>query len=258
MLISIWNQNNNSFDYAIVERDCFDASTALALKREWLNTWIVWFESSVTYTVLKDINKIICMLYLDEDYVVFAEQAMRMWEKVASYCNFYHRTSWIQVISENNDRSKMKDLKNRMISIQELLQMIEAYEKSRLKIDKKLWLNENIVYVDSASAVEAVAKEASSLSVVRKIMNVMRFIINEEVCLEVETDHSWVIAEKIIVVIDFWTSELLESLKIKFPENFFIIIKIEVTTMSFDETKFSEIKSMSILVTECDMFYFIY
>ncbi len=258
MSISIWNQNNNSFDYAIVEKDCFNASTALALKRKWSNAWIVWFENSITYTVSKDINKIICTLYFDEDYVVFAEQAMRMWEKVASYCNFYHRTSWIQVISENNDRSKMKDLKNRMISIQELLQMIEAHEKSRLKIEKKLWLNENIDYVDSVSAVEAVAEEASSLSVVRKIMNVTRLIVNEEVCLEVETDHFQVIAEKIIVVVDFWTSELLESSKIKFFENFFIIVKIEVTMMSLDETKFSEMKLMLILVTECDMFYFIY
>ncbi len=258
MSISIWNQNNNSFDYAIVEKDCFDASTALALKREWLNAWIVWFKNSVTYTVLKDINKIICTLYLDKDYVVFAEQAMKMWKKVASYCNFYHRTSWVQVINENNDRSKMKDLKNRMISIQELLQMIKAHEKSRLKIDEKLWLNENIDYVDSVSAVEAVAEEASSLSVMRKIMNVTRLIVNKEVCLEVETDHSRIIVEKIIIIVDLWTSELLESSKIKFLENFFIVIKIEVTTMFLDETKFSEMKSMSILVTECDMFYFIY
>lgn len=183
---------------------------------------------------------------------------MRMWKKVASYCNFYHRTSWVQVISENNDRSKMKDLKNRMISIQELLQMIEAHEKSRLKINEKLWLNKNINYVDSVSTVEAVAEEASSLSVVRKIMNVTRLIVNEEVYLEVKTDHSRVIAEKIIVVVDLWTSELLKSSKIKFLKNFFIVVKIEVTTMSLDKTKFSEMKLMSILVTECDMFYFIY
>ncbi len=258
MSTSIWNQNNNSFDYAIVEGGCFGASTALALKREWPDARIVWFEGSVTYTASKDINKIIRTSYSDEDYVAFAEQAMRMWKEVAPYCNFYHRTSWVQVISENNDRSKMKGLKDRMISIQELLQMVEAHEKPRLKIDEELWLNEDIGYVDSASAVEAVAEEASSLSVVRKIMDVTRLIVNEGVCLGVETDHSRVIAGKIIVAAGPWTPGLLESSKVKFPENFFTVVEVEVATMSLDEAEFSEMKSMPILVTECGMFYFIY
>ncbi len=258
MSTSIWNQNNNSFDYAIVGGGCFGASTALALIREWPDARIVWFEGSATYTASKDINKIIRTPYPDEDYVAFAEQAMRMWEEVTPYCHFYHRTSWVQVISENNDRSKMKGPTDRMISIQELLQMVGAHEKPRLKTDEELWLNEDIGYVDSASAVEAVAEEASSLGVVRKIMNVTRLIVNEGVCLGVETDHSRVTAGKTIVAAGPWTPGLLESSKIKFPDDFFTVAGVGVATMPLEDAEFSEMESMPILVTECGMSYFIY
>lgn len=161
------------------------------------------------------------------------------------------------MISENNDRIEMKGLTDRMISIKKLLQMIEAHEKLRLKIEEELWLNEDINYVDSASAVEAVAEEASSLNVVRKIMNVTRLIVNERVCLGVEIDHSRATAGKTIVAAGPWTPELLESSKVKFPENFFTVAGVGMATMPLDEAEFGEMKSMPILVTECDMFYFI-
>jgi len=157
------NHDDSHFDYAIVGGGCFGASTALAMKREWPDARIIWFEGRATHTASKDINKIIRTPYPDKDYVAFAEQAMRMWEEVTPYCNFYHRTSWVQVISENSYRSKMKGPKDRMISTQELLQMVGSQEKPMLNTGEKLWLNEDIGYVDSASAVEAVAEEASRL-----------------------------------------------------------------------------------------------
>jgi len=66
------------------------------------------------------------------------------------------------VIGKNSDRS-MKRPKDRLISAQELTHMVRSSESSKLDIDEELWLNENIDYVDSAPAVEAVAQEAIKL-----------------------------------------------------------------------------------------------
>jgi sarcosine oxidase/L-pipecolate oxidase len=249
---------NRHFDYAIVGGGCFGASTALALKRAWPDARIVWFEGSATHTASKDINKIIRTVYPDEDYVAFAEQAMRMWEEVTPYCNFYHQTSWVQVISDNSYRSKMKGRKDRKISTQELLQMVGAHEKPRLNSDEELWLNENIGYVDSALALEAVAEEASRLGVIRETKDVTRLIVNEGVCLGVEADQYRVIAGKTIIAAGPWTPGLLESSKVEFPDDFFTVAGVGVATMPLDEAEFSELKFMPILVTESGMSYFIY
>jgi hypothetical protein len=56
--------------------------------------------------------------------------------------------------------------KDRRISTQELLQKVGSHIKPRLNIDETLWLNNDIGYVDSASAVEAVAEEATQLGVI--------------------------------------------------------------------------------------------
>ena len=152
----------------------------------------------------------------------------------------------------------MKNLKDQVISSQELLQMIKLHEKSKLNTDEKLWLNEDINYVDSVLTVEAVIEEASILDVIRATKDVTRLIVNEEVYLEVEADHFRIIAEKIIIIVDFWTSDLFKSSKIKFFKNFFIVVDVEMITMSLNKTKFSKLKFMSILVTECDLFYFVY
>ena len=258
MTISSCCHDDSHFDYAIVEGECFEASTALALKREWSNARIIWFENSVIHTVSKDVNKIIRIVYSNKDYIAFAEQTMRMWKKEASYCNFYHRTLWIQVISEDSYRSKMKTSKNRMISTQELLQMMKSHDESKLNSEEKLWLNENIDYVDSTLTIEAIAEEASRLSVIRQTKDVTRLIINEEVCLEIEADQYRVIAEKIIIVVDPWTSKLLKSSKVEFSIDFFTVVDVEVATMSFHNTEFSELKFMPILVTKNDMSYFIF
>jgi len=138
-------------------------------------------------------------VYPDKDYVAFAEQAMKMWEEEAPYCNFYHRTSWVQVISENSHRSIMKGPKNKMISTQDMLQMVGSHEAPKLNTGEKLWLNEDIGYVDSALAVEAIAEEASRLSVIRETKDVTKLIVNEEVCLGVEADQYRVTTGKTII-----------------------------------------------------------
>lgn len=255
MSASIRNHNDSQFDYAIVGGGCFGASTALALKREWPDARIIWFEGSATYTASKDINKIIRTPYPDKDYVVFAEQAMRMWKEAAPYRNFFHRTSWVQVIRENSYRSKMKGPKDRLISTQELLQMVGSHEKPKLNTDEELWLNEEVGYVDSALAVEAIADQASTLGVTRETKDVTRLIVNEGICLGVEADHYRVIAEKTIIAAGPWTPGLLNSSQVEFPGDFFTVAGVGVATMPLHEAEFSELKSMPILVTESGMFY---
>lgn len=257
MSTSIMNHKNNHFDYAIVGGGCFGASTALALIREWPDAQIIWFEGSATHTASKDINKIIRTPYPDRDYVAFAEQAMRMWENAAPYRNFFHRTSWVQVISENSCRSVMKGPKDQMISTHELLQMVGSHESSKINTGEELWLNKDIGYVDSALAVEAVAEEASKLGVIRKTKDVTRLVVEEGFCLGVEADNRRVIAGKTIIAAGPWTPGLLESSKVEFPTDFFIIAGVGVATMPLHEAEFSKLKSMPILVTEGGMFYLV-
>lgn len=208
MLILIRDCDSH-FNYAIVREECFGTSTALTLKREWLNARIIWFESSVTRTVSKDINKIIRATYSDKNYVAFAEQAMRMWKEAVSYRNYFHQTFWVQVIDDNSDRRMMKRFKNRLISTHELVHMIESHEKPKLDTEEKLSLNENIGYVDSALAVKAVAEKAFKLDVKREKKDVTRLVVNEEVCLKVEADNCTIFTETTIIVAGPWTSDLL-------------------------------------------------
>ena len=249
---------NPPFDYAIVGGGCFGASTALALKREWPDARIIWFEGSATRTASKDINKIIRTPYPDKDYVAFAEQAMRMWEEAVPYRNFFHRTSWVQVIGENSDRRIMKGPKDRLISTNQLVHMVGSHENPKLATGEELWLNENIGYVDSASAVEAVAKEASKLGVTRETKDITRLIVNDGLCIGVEADYCRVIAGTTIVAAGPWTPGLLQKSRVEVPTEFFTVAGVGVATMPLHEAEFRELESMPILVTESGIFYFIY
>lgn len=206
---STWDQDTQ-FDYAIVGGGCFGASSALALIREWPDARIVWFEGSATHTASKDINKIIRTPYPDKDYVAFAERAMKTWEEATPYRNFFHRTAWVQTINENSCRSMMKGPKDRLISVQELCQRVGSHESPKLNAGEELWLNENIGYVDSASAVEAVAKEASRLGVLRLLIDVSTLVIEDGVCTGLESNHRRVIAGNTIIAAGPWTPCLLE------------------------------------------------
>ena len=172
---------NRHFDYAIVKRRCFGVSTALVFKREWPDARIIWFEGTATHTAFKNITKIIRTLYPDKNYIAFVEQTMRMWEEAVFYRHFFHRTPWVQVIGVNNDRNIMKKFKNRLISTQELVHMIRSQKNPKLGTGEELWFNEDIGYVDSALAVEAVAEETSKFGVTKETKDVTRLIVKKKI-----------------------------------------------------------------------------
>ena len=245
-------------DYVVVGGGCFGTSTALALIREWPDARVIWFEGSATHTASKDINKIVRTVYPDEDYVAFAEQAMRMWKEKDPYCDYYHPTSWVQVISKDSHRSTMKTSKDRMISTQQLGRMTGSHDEPRLNTGETLWLNENVGYVDSALALEAVAREAAKLGVERRKEDVTRLIIDEGACIGVEADQWRVVAQKTIVSAGPWTPGLLMNSNVEFPSDFFTVAGVAVATMPLDEAEFSKFKSMPILVTDDGMAYVIF
>lgn len=214
------SSRSHDCDYVVVGGGCFGASTVLALKRKWPDARVIWFEGSATHTASKDINKIVRTVYPDEDYVAFAEQAMRMWKEEAPYCNYYHPTSWVQVISQNSHRSTMKTSKDREISTQELGKKVGSHEKPRLNTGETLWLNEDVGYVDSALALEAVAREAAKLGVKRRKEDVTRLIIDEGACIGVEADQWRVVAQKTIVSVGPWTPGLLMNSNVECPSDF--------------------------------------
>jgi sarcosine oxidase/L-pipecolate oxidase len=244
-------RNSGRFDYAIVGGGCIGASTALALQREWPDARIVWFEGTDTHTASKDVNKIIRTPYPDKDYIALAEKAMEMWETKAPYRNFYHRTSWIHAIKEGSHRSTMKGPNDKVVSTEKMLQMVGSRDKPRLDHNEELWLNEDIGYVDSALALEAVAEHASNLGVVREKKDVTRLIVNDGICQGVEVAGvDSVAAENTVVAAGPWTPRLLEYSKVEFPHDFFTVAAVGVATIALDEAEFDELKSMPVLVTE--------
>jgi sarcosine oxidase / L-pipecolate oxidase len=247
--------NNGGFDYAIVGGGCIGASIALAFQREWPNARIVWFEGTDKHTASKDVNKIIRTPYPDKDYIALAEKAMKMWKTQAPYCNFYHETSWIQVIKEGSHRSTMKGPEDKALSTKEMLNMVGSHDKPNLDPGEELWLNKNIGYVDSALALEAVAKEASTLGVVREKKDVTRLIVNDGICQGVEADGDSVAAENTVVAAGPWTPRLLEISKVEFPDGFFTVAAVGVATIALDEAEFDDLKAMPILVTEGGVSY---
>ena len=245
----------SQFDYTIVGGGCFGASTALALKREWPDARIVWFEGTATRTASKDITKIIRAPYPDKDYVLFAEQNMRMWKETDPYRKFFHRTSWVQMINENSDTKMVKGPKDRPISIPDLLHIVGSHEDPKIVKGDELWLNEDIGYVDSALALEAVAEEASKLGVIRKMKDVTRLVVDNGVCIGVEADDCMIVAGTTIVAAGAWTPSLLQSSGIEVPTDFFTVAGVAVATMPLQEAEFQELKSMPILVTAYGMLY---
>ena len=250
MAITFNNSNENHFDYAIVGGGCLGASTALALKREWPDARIVWFEGTDTHTASKDKSKIIRTPYPDKDYVAFAEKALEMWKTEDLYREFYHTTGWVQVVSEGSYRSTMKAPNDRIISTEEMQQMVGSDVKPQLGPGEELWLNENIGYVDSDLAVEAVAKTASMLGVIREKKDVTRLVVDGGVCRGVEAGDYSIVVETTVVATGPWTPGLLEISKVEFPQDFFTIAGVGVATMPLKEEEFHALKSMPMLVTE--------
>jgi glycine/D-amino acid oxidase-like deaminating enzyme len=117
-------RNENHFDYVIVGGGCLGASTTLALIREWPDARIIWFEGTDPHTASKDMSKIIRTPYPDEDYVAFAEKALKMWQTESPYRECYHQTGWVQVVGKGSHANTIKGPNDRMISVEEMQQMV--------------------------------------------------------------------------------------------------------------------------------------
>jgi glycine/D-amino acid oxidase-like deaminating enzyme len=254
------SQNEQHLHYAVVGGGVFGASTALALIREFPDARIGLFKGTHASTASKDINKIIRKVYPDEDYVKFAGEAMRKWETESPYREFYYRTSWVQVRGEEGNGNMHTGPKDKKISTNELLRTTGSCEKPILGAGEELWLNEDIGYVDSDLALEAVMGEASSLGVILEEKNVTRLIVDERgTCQGVEVSGHAVTAKETIVAAGVWTPKLLKKSNIRLFEdetkerNFFNVTAVGVATLALGDDEFEHLKSMPILVTKTGM-----
>ncbi|KAG9229501.1 FAD dependent oxidoreductase [Amylocarpus encephaloides] len=197
----------------------------------------------------RDTSKIIRATYDDEDYVAFAEKALRMWATNKFYSEFYHQTGWVQVVSEGSHANIVKGPKDTMISIGEMQERVRSREEPNLIAGEELRLNEDIGYIDCDLAVEAVAEEASRLGVTRVKKDVTKLRTEGGICL-VEAADDCITATTTVVAVGPWTPGLLERSQIAFPKDFFTVAGVGVATMSLSEDEFHELKAMPILVTE--------
>ncbi|KAF2174624.1 FAD dependent oxidoreductase [Zopfia rhizophila CBS 207.26] len=250
------SQNEQRLHYAVVGGGIFGASTALALKREFPDARISLFKGTHASTASRDINKVIRMAYPDEDYVKFAGQAMKRWETESPYCEFYYRTSWVQVRGEDGNENIYTGPKDKKISTDELLRITGSREEPILGAGEELWLNEDIGYVDSDLALEAVIGEASRLGVTLEEKSVTRLVVDERgTCQGVEVGGHAVTAEETIVAAGAWTPGLLKKSNIRLFEdenkerNFFNVTAVGVATLALGDEEFEQLKSMPILVT---------
>lgn len=244
-----------NFDYIIIGGGCFGVSTALALQRARPNAKTILFEGSETKTASKGIRRIIRAPYMDEEYVLLAKDAKKIWEGELPYCNFYHRAGWIQVVRGNNYVPFPTDPEERLIKAEELSHMVNSRDLPRLDTGEELWLNEDIGVADAARALEAVAVEAEVQGVIRQKTNVSQLLIEDGVCYGVECVGGMrVTAETTIVATGAWTPALLESSRIRLPHDiqhdFLSVTAIGVATLPLDGDEYTKFKSMPILVTE--------
>ena len=244
-------RNEDHYDYAIVGGGCFGASSALGLIREWPDARIIWFEGTHTHTASQDESKIIRAAYEDDDYVAFLEETLEMWRTDPLYKECYHQTGWVQVVGKGSHANTVKGPNDRMISVEEMQQMVGSQDKPKLEAGEELRFNENIGYADFDLAVEAVAKEASMLGVRREKKDVTRLFVSEGVCWGVEAGgYSIIVKKETVVAAGSWTPRLLERSKVEFPSDFFIISAVGVATLPLKEKEFEELKSMPIIVTK--------
>lgn len=242
----------NHFDYVIVGGGCMAFSAALALQRESPNAKIIIFEGSETATASKGICRIIRTPYVDNEYVLLAEEAKKKWETELPYRNFYRRTGWVQVVRGDNYVPFHSG--ERSIKAEDLSHMVHSRDPPQLDIEEKLWLNEDIGLADSALALEAVALEAAALGVMRQKKDISKLLIKNGVCHGIECiDGTSIMAETTIVATGPWTPALLESSSVQlshgFQNGFFSVTAIGVATLSLTEDEYAKFNSMPILVT---------
>jgi glycine/D-amino acid oxidase-like deaminating enzyme len=152
----------------------------------------------------------------------------------------------------------MKGPNDRMISIEEMQEMVGSCEKPNLGAGEELWLNKNIGLVNFDLSVEAVAEmaeKASVLGIGREKKDITRLIIGGGGgCLGVEAGDYSVVAKETILAAGPWTPRRLDRSEIEYSSDFFTVVGVGVATMPLEEKEFDELKSTPILVTEEDMF----
>ncbi|KAI0526163.1 FAD dependent oxidoreductase [Xylaria bambusicola] len=246
-------EQQNHFDYVIVGGGCMAFLAALALQRESPNAKVIIFEGSETAIASKGICKIIRTLYMDNEYVLLAEEAKKKWKTELPYRNFYRWTGWVQVVRGDNYVPFHPG--ERSIKAEDLLHIVRSRDPPQLDIAEKLWLNEDIGLADSALVLEAVAVEAAARGVMRQKTDISKLLIENGVCHGVECiDGRSIVAETTIVATGPWTPALLKSSNVQLPHDFqngfFSVTAIGVATLSLTEDEYAKFKSMPILVTD--------
>jgi glycine/D-amino acid oxidase-like deaminating enzyme len=125
--------------------------------------------------------------------------------------------------------------------------------------DKVLWLNKNIGYADSDSALEAVIQEASDLGVDVLEADISKLIIDESgACKGAQVEGHNVMANKTVLATGAWTRKLLKDSNVKLFEDprreaaFLRVTAVAVAVLELTAEEFeqlNELKDMPIVVT---------
>jgi glycine/D-amino acid oxidase-like deaminating enzyme len=241
----------SEYDIIIIGGGCWGASTALALKSLRKDLEILLVKGSHPDTASRDETKIIRSTYPDEDFVEAAKEALSLWTEVDLYEQCCHKTGWIRVLTDNSPED-WKGEKDRPISSEDLQKLVRSKVKPQLDPGEKLWLNRDVCYVDSDTAVVAVLTAAAELGVEIIDANATELIVNNDACVGVKVgDATYTAKVKTIVAAGPWTPGLLKRSGVKFREEIFTVCGVPVATMSLTDEDFKELNhSMPILVTE--------
>ena len=237
-------------DYIIVGGGCIGASTVDAVIREWPGARVAWYSGTHKNTASSDPIKIIRDAYPESDISEFANRALQKWMYTRPYSDYFHKTSWIQVISQEPKKIMCKGRNDKVLTAAEATSLVGSTAEPILDKGEVLYRNPDVGYADSALAVRALSEKVVELGVCRYEENVTRLVIENGSCLGVEVGGSVVKAKTIIVSVGAWTPGLLEKSNIKVPSDFFVVAGVGVGILTLSETEFDALKSMPILVTE--------
>ena len=227
------------YNIIIIRRRAFRTSSTLALIKAWPDTHIIHFASITLYTASRDISKIVRTIYPNPDIVKFAEQATNMWKEESLY-QYYYQISQIQTRTPEGEKNTYKGPVDKEISPENLLERLEfdnePHNRLNLKDGQSLQLNDNIIYINSALTLQALAREALNLGVLRVEKDITRIIINKQkVCEEVKINDNFIIAKQVIVAVSVQTPSLLQKSNILYLSDYFIITAVKVTTRTLNK-----------------------
>lgn len=227
-------------------------SAALALQEESPTAKVTLLEGLEKTTASKAPSKCVRTPYVDEGYVLLAQRAEELWKTKLPYSKFYRQTGWIQVV--RGDDYVPFHSRERLISVNDVVHMVNTHEPPKIDAEERLWLNREIGVADAALALEAVAIEAKARGVVRQDKDASKLLVDDGVCYGVEcTDGTRITAVSTIVATGPWTLALLQRSNIplphKYQNGFFNVTAIGVATLQLSDEDYSRFHSMPILTT---------